>query len=98
MLTGHDCRDFVRVLAPIAKAAVATPIDFHRSLSAEDLAVTLSECAVPTTISRNSDEALNAAIAKAKRENCPVLVTGSFYLAGEVIRALHLRRVVSAQK
>lgn len=98
MLTGHDCREFVRVLAPIANAAVATPIDFHRSLPAEDLAVALADCSVPTTISRNSGEALDATIAKAKRENCPVLVTGSFYLAGEVIRALQLRRVVSAQK
>lgn len=98
MLTGHDCREFMRVLAPMAKEAVATPIDFYRSLPAEELAVALADCAVPTTIARNSGGALEEAIAKAKRESCPVLVTGSFYLAGEVIRALQLRRVVSTQK
>ncbi|MBI3721286.1 MAG: hypothetical protein HY248_01930, partial [Fimbriimonas ginsengisoli] len=89
MVQGHDPEAFYRELAPIAAAAHAAPIAFHRSLAAHQVAEASTAAGITSTAHRGLIEALKAAVSDAGPTGC-VIVTGSFYLVGEAGRALGL--------
>ncbi|MCC6402426.1 MAG: bifunctional folylpolyglutamate synthase/dihydrofolate synthase [Fimbriimonadaceae bacterium] len=84
MLEGHDVRAFGRALGPRVRRAFVVPIAWHRSRDARELAGELAECgweAIPCT-------SIADAFARLDGTQGTVLVTGSFYLVGEVGRFL----------
>ena len=81
MTQGHDPADFYRELAPIACAAHVCPIDFHRSVAPGELASHISQF-IPATSHDSVREGIAGAMAHERSQ--PILVTGSFYLLGEV--------------
>jgi dihydrofolate synthase/folylpolyglutamate synthase len=85
MLRGHDSVRFVEPLAPLISVAHICPIAFHRTREPADLVREISGI-VPSAVPHAScEEALGAALSDA-RPGSPLLVTGSFYLVGEVGR------------
>lgn len=101
MLNGHDAGVFIGEFAPKLVAAFATPIDFHRTMMASEVAAAAQSIGLHAPISSDSTEAFEAALVRCKEAKLPMLVTGSFYLAGEVIRLIRTRALTvldSAQK
>lgn len=89
MLQGHDPAPFFEILAPAVDTAVFAPIDFHRAMSPDDLLGKVGSL-FPSALSRPTlDQAVQAALETATAEDL-ILVTGSFYLVGEVGRLLGL--------
>jgi dihydrofolate synthase/folylpolyglutamate synthase len=86
MLAGHNLEPFYRPLVPLISSAGVVPIDVPRSRPVEETTLALRRLG----ISANPHPTVEAGLAKAKVQNLPVLVTGSFYLVGEVGRALGL--------
>lgn len=84
MLEGHEAKSFYHELKRMVKDARIVPIDFHRSRKSKELA---QEIAPLFPLVRSSDS-LEEALEAAARGGRPVLVTGSFYLVGEVLRLL----------
>ncbi len=91
MLNGHEPREFYAPLWPLIKRVHIAPIDFFRARHVDELAAELHEALVhaergPQRIVAHArlEQALNAALAHGD----PVLVTGSFYLLGDVGQAL----------
>lgn len=91
MLNGHEARDFISELAPKLEAAFATPIDFHRTMLAPEVAAAAQSLGLRASIMNDSSDAFESALARCKEAKLPMLVTGSFYLAGEIIRLIRTR-------
>jgi dihydrofolate synthase/folylpolyglutamate synthase len=106
MVSGHDMTAFYESLRGVARDVVVAPIQFHRAAPPEEVAeivtslfgfqmvnspdgeqTTIASTGT-VTISETVDEAIRLATQKAG--NDPILVTGSFYLVGEVGRLLGL--------
>jgi dihydrofolate synthase / folylpolyglutamate synthase len=83
MLDGHDPKPVAALMDSLAAEVHLAPIDFRRTREPRDLAPYFS---IATTQSPNAVEAFRKAMAS----GLPVLVTGSFYLVGEVGRAMDL--------
>jgi dihydrofolate synthase/folylpolyglutamate synthase len=90
MLDGHDPVRFYRALASIVREAHAAPIAFRRALPAETVAAELKDAGVDAIAHSDAHRALDAALS-ACSEGEPMLVTGSFYLVGEIGRLLSAR-------
>lgn len=92
MLQGHHPEPFFEALAPLVKSAHLAPIAFHRTRDAGDLAGAIRN-AIPAAMAHASVlEALEAAL----QETAPgdvIVVTGSFYLVGEVSRLIQTTSV-----
>lgn len=86
MLTGHDPAPFAAQLQGLVRQAIVTPIDFHRSMPLEQLEPVISKLA-PTGVASDAASALESALA-ATSPGETIVVTGSFYLVGEVGRAI----------
>jgi len=88
MLQGHDPLPFFAALRPVLSSLHLTPIDFHRTQSSHVLRSAL--CPVEESVYAHDSlkDALHAATEDAKKCGLPVVVTGSFYLVGEVGRAI----------
>jgi len=87
MVQGHDPGEFFSEFAPLISSAHISPIDFHRAVSPQELKETVKNF-VPRTEAYNSPaEALAAAVDDAALD-ATILVTGSFYLVGEIGRLL----------
>lgn len=85
MLQGHDPVRFVGPLAQLISVAHICPIAFHRTREPSDLVWEIRGI-VPSAVPHAScEEALEAALSDAQ-PGMPVLVTGSFYLVGEIGR------------
>lgn len=87
MVLGHDPRSLYQELAPRVASAIFAPIDFHRAVHPLEL----QEVAGDLFQQASSHETLDAAIDKAINTTSSedlILVTGSFYLVGEVGRLL----------
>lgn len=84
MVGGHDARSFFAPLTHLAATIHVVPIDFPRAVPPTDLAVQLGtkniavHSAMPDGLKAAAEETNGA----------PIVVTGSFYLSGEVIRAI----------
>lgn len=86
MVTGHEVKGFYERLAPLASEVHVAPIDFHRARDPFELAAAIDDLFPPVHAYADLATAVEAA-ARAS-EGRMVLVTGSFYLVGEVGRLL----------
>ncbi len=87
MLGSKDCEGFLRNFTGLARRLIAVPIaGAEKGLSAQAVADTARAIGLPATSRDNLDEALDAA-RKLDLDPPPrILITGSLYLAGEVLR------------
>jgi len=86
MVAGHEPDDFYRHLSGRIDTVIVMPIDFHRATPVADMAAKLRTMWPDTPVIEANSVA--AAIEMARSRDLPVLVTGSFYLVGEVGRSL----------
>jgi len=88
MLATKDCENFLRNFTGLARRIVAVPIPHQdKSLSAETIAEVARDVAIPAQASADIASALSA-IGRFELEVPPrILITGSLYLAGEVLKA-----------
>ncbi len=80
MLSNKDATDFLRLLQPIARSLVAVPIKGHEHHPPAYLQGIAAEMGLIARCAPSLTEALRASAG-------PVLITGSLYLAGEVLAA-----------
>ncbi len=87
MLASKDCEGFLRNFTGLARRMIAVPVPgAEKALSAEAVADAARAIGLPATSRDNLDEALDAA-RKLDLDPPPrILITGSLYLAGEVLR------------
>ncbi len=87
MLASKDCAGFLSNFAGLARRMIAVPVPgAEKGLTAEAVADAARAIGLPATSRDNLDEALDAA-RKLDLEPPPrILITGSLYLAGEVLR------------
>ncbi len=87
MLASKDCEGFLSNFTGLARRMIAVPVlGAEKGLSAEAVADAARAIGLPATSRDNLDEALDAA-RKLDLDPPPrILITGSLYLAGEVLR------------
>lgn len=85
MVAGHDPVAFYSPIARIVGKAFGAPIDFHRAVPPQDLAAQLRDV---VAIDLHPKASVAGAMEAAYETGLPILVTGSFYLVGEVGRFL----------
>ena len=87
MLANKDCAGFLSNFTGLARRIIAVPVPgAERGLTAEAVADAARAIGLPATSRDNLDEALEAA-RKLDLDPPPrILITGSLYLAGEVLR------------
>jgi dihydrofolate synthase/folylpolyglutamate synthase len=87
MLTSKDCAGFLTNFTGLARRMIAVPVPgVEKSMSAEAVADVARTIGLPATSRDNLDQALEAA-RKLDLDPPPrILITGSLYLAGEVLR------------
>lgn len=86
------CRDkevvgMVKALAPIAAVVVATQAEYPRAMPAEELGAIIAQFSSKVLVEKNLITALEQA-KRQSRKRLPILVTGSFYLIGDMQRRL----------
>ncbi len=89
MLTTKEADVFLRTLAPFASSLHTVPIksEEHNGYSASALAaIALKEGMPKVTISQNADEAINDIIAANSKSGGRILICGSLYLLGEILK------------
>jgi dihydrofolate synthase / folylpolyglutamate synthase len=87
MLANKDCEGFLRNFPGLARRLIAVPIRADNSLPAEAIAATARAIGIPADASASLEAAL-ADIAALELDPPPrILITGSLYLAGEVLAA-----------
>ncbi len=87
MLQSKDCEGFLRNFTGLARRLIAVPVPgAEKGVPAEELAATARAIGLPATSRDNLHEALDAA-RKLDLDPAPrILITGSLYLAGDVLR------------
>jgi len=87
MMSSKDCQGFLRNFTGLARRMIAVPIPgVEKGMSAETVADAARAIGLPATSRDNLAEALEAA-RKLDLDPPPrILITGSLYLAGEVLR------------
>lgn len=88
MLASKDCAGFLRNFTGLARKLIAVPVSgADKPLAAEEVAATARTIGLSATSRDNLSEAL-AAARKLDLDPPPrILITGSLYLAGDVLRA-----------
>jgi dihydrofolate synthase/folylpolyglutamate synthase len=88
MLSTKDCENFLRNFAGLARRVIAVPVPHQdKSLPAAALAEAARTIGLSATSRDTIEEAL-AAVVKLDFDPPPrILITGSLYLAGEVLKA-----------
>ena len=87
MLSGHDPSEFYNILKRRVSKVHVVPIDFHRAKSVGDMVTKLAETFDLVKGHPSSTEGLEAAIDSTGHHEA-VLVTGSFYLVGQLLREI----------
>ena len=87
MLAGHEPSDFYNVLRGRVKSVHVVPIDFHRATPVERMVAWLKPGFGDVRGHATALEGLDAAVGEANSDQV-VLVTGSFYLVGELLREI----------
>jgi dihydrofolate synthase/folylpolyglutamate synthase len=82
-----DARAFCQALAPLTDHAVLTQASLSRALPVDELAAASRDLWQSFECCDQLNEALSQAFRQAGPRDC-VLITGSFYIAGEAIQAL----------
>ncbi|MGB8895432.1 MAG: folylpolyglutamate synthase/dihydrofolate synthase family protein [Pseudolabrys sp.] len=86
MLASKDCEGFLGYFAGLARRMIAVPVPgVEKGLSAEAVADTARAIGIPATSRDNLAEALEAARKLDLDPSPRILITGSLYLAGEVL-------------
>ncbi len=88
MVSGHDAVSFYAPLAGTVSSAHIVPIDFHRAVSPNEIAAQISSL-ISSTAHSSIAEGLDIALKECGPEDV-IVVTGSFYLVGEVARFIGL--------
>jgi dihydrofolate synthase/folylpolyglutamate synthase len=88
MLSTKDCQGFLRNFTGLARRMMAVPIrDQEKAVAPEALAAMAREAGLPADARESVEDALSA-VASLDLEAPPrILITGSLYLAGEVLAA-----------
>lgn len=86
MLTGHEPEPFYEALKDHIDELFIVPIDFHRSRNPHDLAEELRKLGFKTKVFETKEAAIEAAHMVANTDD--ILITGSFFLVGEITRLL----------
>ena len=88
MLTTKDNAGFLRNFAGLARKLIAVPVpDQEKGMPAEDLSAVARDAGLSAT-SRDDVESALEAVGKLELDPAPrILITGSLYLAGEVLKA-----------
>jgi len=87
MLSTKDCEGFLRNFAGLARRVIAVPMHQERAVPARALADLAQSIGIPALARDDIESALGVA-GKLDLEPAPrVLITGSLYLAGEVLAA-----------
>ncbi len=89
MISGHIPDSFYSVINGVADEAHVVPIGFHRALPPKETALSVQKTVQRCFAHDSLDEGLQAAIQNTTPDDT-ILVTGSFYLVGEVMSALSL--------
>ena len=87
MLAGHEPEEFYRTLEPRVQSVHVVPVDFHRSTPVATMVDKLSPIFKNVNGHPTPIEGLNAATKDASESDL-IVVTGSFYLVGELLREL----------
>jgi dihydrofolate synthase/folylpolyglutamate synthase len=88
MLAGHEPEPFYRHLADAVEEAHCIPIDYFRTRTPEEVCQAVSAVGVKAHSHPHLLDGLEEALARATQMNLPVLVTGSYYLVGEILRRI----------
>jgi len=91
MVAGHEPTRFFEPLAPLVFSAHIVPIQFHRALPPAEVAVGLHGLGPSVAVHKSLATGLEAACMDASSDGL-VVVTGSFYLLGEIVRMMDPRR------
>ena len=87
MLSTKDCAGFLKHFSGLARRVIAVPIHQEKAVPASALADVARDVGVPALARDSLESALDAA-GKLDLEPAPrILITGSLYLAGEVLAA-----------
>lgn len=84
MLEGHDVKAFYESLKDLPVEAIVVPIEFFRARKPADTAEVLREMGIPAQPFGHLAEGISYATDLATEQGLPILVTGSFYVAGDV--------------
>ncbi|MDD2715480.1 MAG: bifunctional folylpolyglutamate synthase/dihydrofolate synthase [Candidatus Wallbacteria bacterium] len=95
ILEDKEYGKFIRILAPRMKKVVLTEVESPRTLKLKSLFAELTKYLPENRIcvSRKNENALKKALKIARRENLPLIITGSLYLLGSCLKALDKIRV-----
>ena len=88
VLRDKDYTFIAKTLSEVASKATTITPDNPRALSAHEYAEILSSFGVSAEPKESVSDALSSAIAKAEKEEAPLICLGSLYTYGEVISAL----------
>lgn len=86
MMDGHEPGAIISLLSRFVDGFVFSPIDHPRSQDPSNLAA-LAPNVMPSNLATDAAEAIELAVQQTKKSDA-ILVTGSFYLVGEVGRLL----------
>ncbi len=87
MLSSKDCEGFLRNFGGLARRVIAVPIANQKNTLSSDAIADTARAVGISAASRDSIEAALAAVAQLDLAPPPrILITGSLYLAGEVLR------------
>ncbi len=92
MLKKKDLAGFARELAPAVRRIYATKVDSPRALAPEELALPFRAAVESIELVNNSTEAYQRAVSSVSSGDL-ILVTGSFYLVGEVLARVEAAHV-----
>jgi dihydrofolate synthase / folylpolyglutamate synthase len=87
MLATKDCDGFLRNFAGLARAVIGVPIHQERTLPPAAIAAAAQRVGIPADFAGSLEAALAAIAALALKPGPRIMVTGSLYLAGELLAA-----------
>lgn len=87
MVAGHEPSRFYEPLASSVSSVHVVPIQFHRALPPDEVVAGLSGLVPSVAVHNSLSEGLEAACADASPEDL-IVVAGSFYLLGEIVRLM----------
>jgi dihydrofolate synthase / folylpolyglutamate synthase len=87
MLATKDCDGFLQNFAGLARRVIGVPIHQERTLAPAAIAAAAQRAGIPADFAASIDAALNAVGALGLAPGPRIMVTGSLYLAGELLAA-----------